>query len=531
MASKGKVAAADRSIENFRSFLKQKPKNARAMARLSCVLTERAKIACFGGIETCIGAGDGGKADATEAASWARKAMTAAPGKPFGFAALSVATGVPFDERMKALRRAVNLQEDAFGIGREEKEEIRPFAPVGGTGAAVALAIAMVRLLVEPREEDARKLRYAVGKAAVGRSSPRHPSRRDLSEAERDLYRQVRRALDLAASGGGEEKEDPESHAVHEIGASKETCFLAKSEYRLGFFFRKMMPKAEHRPSSRRHFDKAARMLPPGDPLGKSTRFWLATLNGDELISDGDEGITEEGAIINIDRCPEEYIVSLYSTFAAKFDDLLVNKLKYQTPTLLRKLLDSVIDVTKKKEVWANRGADLGCGTGLSGAAFRTCIRHLVGVDLSPEMIEKARDRRCYDSLVVGDVESILRVDYSTGEDPHSMAKPMDFLSFDIIFACDVFVYVGDLKSIFATVRDSLSPQRGIFAFSTECLEENAARGRPYVLHSCARFAHKRSYIEGLIREFGFKVRAMKTTPIRKNQGRDVMGNLFVLGC
>ena len=37
------------------------------------------------------------------------------------------------------------------------------------------------------------------------------------------------------------------------------------------------------------------------------------------------------------------------------------------------------------------RIADLGCGTGLAGAAFRPLVRRLAGVDLSPAMVAQAR--------------------------------------------------------------------------------------------------------------------------------------------
>ena len=44
---------------------------------------------------------------------------------------------------------------------------------------------------------------------------------------------------------------------------------------------------------------------------------------------------------------------------------------------------------------------DLGCGTGLAGAAFRPHVDWLVGVDLSPAMIEQARGKGIYDRLAV----------------------------------------------------------------------------------------------------------------------------------
>lgn len=58
-----------------------------------------------------------------------------------------------------------------------------------------------------------------------------------------------------------------------------------------------------------------------------------------------------------------------------------------------------------------------------------------MGVDLSPEMIEKGIARGCYDSVCVGDVESFMR-----------SVRPS---TVDFIAACDVFVYLGDLSVCF----------------------------------------------------------------------------------
>ena len=51
---------------------------------------------------------------------------------------------------------------------------------------------------------------------------------------------------------------------------------------------------------------------------------------------------------------------------------------------------------------------DLGCGTGLAGAAFRPFCDWLVGVDLSPAMLAQARDKGLYDRLVEGEVMRFL---------------------------------------------------------------------------------------------------------------------------
>ena len=67
-------------------------------------------------------------------------------------------------------------------------------------------------------------------------------------------------------------------------------------------------------------------------------------------------------------------------------------------------LLDELAD-----PAWdsVRRAADLGCGTGRTGAWLR---RHGVpavdGVDLTPEMLDKARERGAHDSLTEGDVRA-----------------------------------------------------------------------------------------------------------------------------
>ena len=68
---------------------------------------------------------------------------------------------------------------------------------------------------------------------------------------------------------------------------------------------------------------------------------------------------------------------------------------------------------------------DLGCGTGLSGAAFKDRAGHLTGIDLSPAMIEKARSRGIYDSLAVADIERAMAGDPSLA----ASSNPYDYTS------------------------------------------------------------------------------------------------------
>ena len=98
---------------------------------------------------------------------------------------------------------------------------------------------------------------------------------------------------------------------------------------------------------------------------------------------------------------------------------------------------------------------DLGCGTGLGGAAFRPYVDWLVGVDISPAMVAKARSKGLYDRLAVLDLLHFLDVD------AQSQAR------YHLVVAADVFVYVADLKPSFAAIAGALAPN-GLLAFSVE---------------------------------------------------------------
>ena len=275
-------------------------------------------------------------------------------------------------------------------------------------------------------------------------------------------------------------------------------------------FFRKMNPPDTQRPRSRKHFTRCRQQCTSNAELAS---FWLATLEATEA-SDGD-GQHESNN--EITKCPVDYVVGLYSSFAAKFDQLLVDKLEYQTPTMLRKLLDKLSiesgPIPGKLKKKRRLGVDLGCGTGLSGMAFRDVVDSLIGVDLSEKMLEQARCRNIYKDLILGDVTCVF-----SGNG----------IIYDLVIACDVFVYIGDLSEVFHAVSTSMEPS-GIFCFSTEYLEDSQSCPRPFRLHSCARFAHKQTYIEDLAKEFRFEILKLEVASIRKNEGKPVKGMLVIL--
>mmetsp|Transcript_27935 Transcript_27935/g.47453 ORF Transcript_27935/g.47453 Transcript_27935/m.47453 type:complete len:536 (-) Transcript_27935:1049-2656(-) len=204
-------------------------------------------------------------------------------------------------------------------------------------------------------------------------------------------------------------------------------------------------------------------------------------------------------------------------------------KFSYNIPKLLRETVCQALGHEEgDQKVWAERAVDLGCGSGQSGAQFRQCVKHLTGVDLSPEMAEEARESSCYDRIIVGDAECALHENNQNGQEGRTW--------YDFIFACDLFPYVEDLQPIFQTVRKGLEGKGGTLAFSVELLDESLNESNEevadpgFVMQSCARFAHKRWYISQLCKEFGFhELLRKESTVLRQHCGKDVLGALVVL--
>ncbi len=145
----------------------------------------------------------------------------------------------------------------------------------------------------------------------------------------------------------------------------------------------------------------------------------------------------------------ETYLRRLFDQHAACFDETLTQRLHYRGPTILLQAVRSVVDARLR----IGSMLDLGCGTGLGGAEFRPHVDWLVGVDLSPAMITKARAKGIYDRLVEDDLRRFL--------DAEARAR------YHLVLAADVFTYVRDFVAVTAAAA-RLLPPGGLFAFTVE---------------------------------------------------------------
>jgi predicted TPR repeat methyltransferase len=207
---------------------------------------------------------------------------------------------------------------------------------------------------------------------------------------------------------------------------------------------------------------------------------------------------------------PVDYVTGLFDQYAEAFDEHLVETLQYKTPSLLAAALRARLanDTEAAFDV-----LDLGCGTGLCGPRLRPLARRLVGVDLSPKMLAKARERALYDELVCAEL----------GEYLGGLSQ-----WFHVAVAADVFVYIGDLNGVFAGVASALRPQ-GLFAFSVEATEDGGDGDCDYRLLTTHRYAHSLDYVGRLAAQYGFGVETVESGVIRKNGDADIRGHLVLL--
>lgn len=233
----------------------------------------------------------------------------------------------------------------------------------------------------------------------------------------------------------------------------------------------------------------AARAALPlaGGALAAQARFLLAGIGEDTLP----------------DRAPAAYVRDLFDQFAPRFEAELTGRLGYATPALLAALVAEAAAPARALTV-----LDLGCGTGLSGAALAPFARRLEGLDLSPRMLAEARKRGVYDALHEADLLAWLP------------ARPGGF---QLIAAADVLNYLGDLGPALAAIRGALVPG-GLAAFSVE-----AAAGAPFSLGATLRFRHDPDHVAGLAAAAGLRVLARRAAVLRQEKGAPVAGALFLL--
>ncbi|VAW52559.1 TPR domain protein [hydrothermal vent metagenome] len=273
------------------------------------------------------------------------------------------------------------------------------------------------------------------------------------------------------------EKNYDEAITHYEEAIDKDPAF-ADTYYFLG----RVYMDINNKEAAINHFRKTYELSP--DHV--SVNYYLAELDPDS----------------NKSEAQTRYVAELFDNYADTFENDLVNNLQYKTPAVIHRQVMPHLGDSRDLVIF-----DLGCGTGLCGELFRDVASRLVGVDLSPKIVEKAREKSVYDELQVDELTTSLQKESA---------------SVDVILAADVYVYIGDLKPIFDAAVSALKPS-GLYSFSVEHSD-----GDLYELQSSGRYSHSVSYIEGLAASAGLYVLSHATSVLRKELGADVEGDVYV---
>jgi predicted TPR repeat methyltransferase len=202
-------------------------------------------------------------------------------------------------------------------------------------------------------------------------------------------------------------------------------------------------------------------------------------------------------------RASDRAIQHIYKNFAASYEVRMREDLKYVGPERIEDGLNAVIGDRKELNV-----LELGCGSGLAGVMIKPRAAHLIGVDLSPEMVELSRARGIYDRLEVSEITQWLD---QGGE------------LFDLIMSVDCLIYFGDLGTIVAAAKRRLKPG-AIFAMSMERGDKY-----PYFLTDTGRYIHHPDHVRDAAARNGLEVAYIHESFLRMEYGEEVMGIYAVL--
>jgi len=200
------------------------------------------------------------------------------------------------------------------------------------------------------------------------------------------------------------------------------------------------------------------------------------------------------------------YVRRLFDQQAASFDETLMERLDYRGPEIL---LEAVRGIAGPR-LRVGSMLDLGCGTGLGGAAFRPHVDWLVGVDISPAMIAKACEKGLYDRLAVNDLRCFL--------DAEADARAL----YHLVLAADVFVYVNDLAPVTTAAARVLAPG-GFLAFTVE-----THAGDGVVMQPTLRYAHAQAHVRAAIADAGLELLRLSHASTRTEKGAAVAGLVVV---
>lgn len=189
------------------------------------------------------------------------------------------------------------------------------------------------------------------------------------------------------------------------------------------------------------------------------------------------------------------YVRALFDSFAETFDDTL-DRIGYRVPALIEEALADTPD--------GRRVLDAGCGTGRLASPLRKKASRLDGIDLSPKMIDKARDTGLYDNLSAENITEHLK----------QKSK-----AYDLIVFSDTLCYIGDISSVLVSAAEALDDAGEIIL-----TVEKSEKEQPFILRPTGRYAHAERPLRDALAAAGFDVSLWREAVLRREGDADVAG-------
>lgn len=244
------------------------------------------------------------------------------------------------------------------------------------------------------------------------------------------------------------------------------------------------------------------------DPHGAAQAFLTAQRHDRAGRLGADLRLAALGAASAPAQPAPAYLRQLFDQYAPQFEEHLVDRLGYRGPQLVEQAMASVAARLPPR---FRHAIDVGCGTGLVArmiVAGGACER-ISGIDISPQMIARARETGLYDRLIAGEAVQVLA------------SEPSD--SADLIVAADTLVYIGDLAPLFGELARVLM-RGGVFAFTAQ----TGPAGR-WDLGADLRYRHAPAYLRALAEGHGFDVPVLTEESARNEHGAAVPGLVGVM--
>ena len=207
-----------------------------------------------------------------------------------------------------------------------------------------------------------------------------------------------------------------------------------------------------------------------------------------------------------LDRIPAEVTRQMYQGKAGKtslgesFNKSLTTSLEYKAPDVLNNAVRDNMNLSDTKlDI-----LELGCGSGLCGSKFSDIANTLIGTDISPDMLEGAKEKNAYTELYEADLIDALS-NYDT--------------AVDLVIAMDVLCFFGDLTDIFERCRKALR-SNGVFGFSVVKPKTDAV----FELQTYGHFVHSLEHLRLVAERTGFHQLFSEELVLRRELNLDQFG-------